>query len=71
MSLTVHKRTFQAKSHPKGSEERKRLNLSIVTSEYMTGDKYAVVGDHFSNGYKTKELADSAVLRMNSKNERP
>lgn len=65
-TYTVHKRTFEAAKHPKGSDERARLNLSSVTSEYMTSYKYSVIGDHFSTAFKTKQQAIDYVER-NSK----
>jgi hypothetical protein len=32
--LELHRRTFEAERHPKGSAERERLNLHARTSEY-------------------------------------
>lgn len=40
MKTEIIKRTFEAKKYPKGSEERKSLNLKAETSEYMTSQKY-------------------------------
>jgi len=53
----VIKRTFEAKKHPKGSAERKRLNEDNVTSEYMTSYKYAVKGKNLSSSRRTKQEA--------------
>ncbi len=36
----VFRRTFEAAKHPKGSEERARLNFDPLTSEYSTGSPY-------------------------------
>jgi hypothetical protein len=57
----VIRRTFEAAKHPKGSPERVKLNESVVTSEYMTTHKYAIVGDHFSNSRRTKAEAEAFV----------
>jgi hypothetical protein len=38
--MDVIRRTFEAAKHPKGSEERARLNRDAITSEYMPGYKY-------------------------------
>lgn len=56
--MEITKRTFEAAKHPKGSEERKNLNLSIVTSEYMTSYKYAVIGSGFSRSFRSKAEAE-------------
>lgn len=61
--MKIHKRTFEARKHPKGSEERKRLNDSAITSEYMPSYKYQVIGDHFSFAYRTKSEAQAYVDR--------
>ena len=39
------RRTFEALKYEKGSEERRRLNLSWVTSEYLPSIKYGLVED--------------------------
>lgn len=57
----IYKRTFEALKHPKGSLERVQLNLSAITSEYMTSYKYQVIGDRISFGYKTRKLAQEAI----------
>ena len=38
----IVRRTFEAAKHPKGSEERARLNCNAVTSEYLTSYRYLV-----------------------------
>lgn len=63
--FTVHKRTFEAKNFPVGSDERKKLNEDVVTSEYMTSHKYAVKGQKVSTSYRTKAEADDIAERWN------
>ena len=46
MKTEILKRTFEALSHPKGSEERKKLNEKSLTSEYMTSYKYILFVYH-------------------------
>lgn len=43
--MNVIRRTFEAAKHPKGSEERARLNEDARTSEYMTSYRYMTVED--------------------------
>ena len=38
--LTVIRRTFEAATHPEGSEERARLNLRAETSEYRPARRW-------------------------------
>lgn len=38
--MDVIRRTFEAANHPKGSDERARLNENAVTSEYMPSYRY-------------------------------
>jgi len=55
------RRTFEAAKHPPGSEERARLNLDWLTSEYMTSHRYGVRdddGSHLPFTYRTKAEAD-------------
>lgn len=52
LDYKIHRRTFEAKKHPKGSEERKKLNMSAITSEYMTSYKYALIGKNELNEVK-------------------
>jgi hypothetical protein len=40
MSALIHKRTFEAIMHPRGSEARKKLNEDVLTSEYFTGSPW-------------------------------
>ena len=72
MKSEILRRTFKAKEYPKGSEEREKLNLDPVTSEYMTSYKYVVKtpclmsdgtpkpGQH--NNYRTCRSKQEAVL---------
>lgn len=62
--MKIFKRTFEAKKHPVGGDERKRLNQSAITSEYMTSHKYQLIGDHFSFGYRSKAEAEDAMKRF-------
>lgn len=39
----IIRRTFAALQHPKGSPERKRLNLSPATSEYHPKQKFVFI----------------------------
>lgn len=55
--MTVHRRTFEAKNHPKGSDERKRLNEDPVTSEYMPSYRYAAIGDNYRLSFRSKKEA--------------
>ena len=40
--MIVKSRTFEAKKHPVGSEERARLNLDNLTSEYYPSHRYCL-----------------------------
>lgn len=40
MTGQILRRTFEARNHPEGSPERARLNCDVLTSEYMTGQRY-------------------------------
>lgn len=60
----VFKRTFEAKNFPVGSDERKKLNLSSITSEYMTSYKYSIIADKFSSGKPTKSEAIEFANRL-------
>ncbi len=42
MKTELIKRTFEAANFPKESEERSRLNMKNITSEYMTSKKFIV-----------------------------
>ena len=57
----IAKRTFKAKEFPKGSEARKRLNRSAITSEYGN-DKFIVFKDgRRQDSYKTLISAKRAI----------
>ena len=43
--MDVIRRTFEAAQHPKGSEERARLNQDVRTSEYLPSLRYMTSGD--------------------------
>lgn len=43
--MDVIRRTFEAAQHPKGSDERARLNRDARTSEYMPSLRYMTSGD--------------------------
>lgn len=47
--MIVVKRTFEALRHPKGSDERDRLNLDWLTSEYMPSYRYGLREDDGSH----------------------
>lgn len=49
MKATIHRRTFEAAKHPLGSEERARLNLNSLTSEYYPSRRYEIITE---NGHK-------------------
>jgi hypothetical protein len=53
--MDVIRRTFEAAEHPKGSEERARLNLDKRTSEYGPSMRYMTSGDLAV--FRTKALA--------------
>jgi hypothetical protein len=55
----IIKRTFEANKHPKGSEERTRLNCSAVTSEYMTSYKYLVGRKQFRTKREAEEFINN------------
>ena len=40
--MEILRRTFEAAKHPKGSEERRRLNCDPITSEYLRSHRYAI-----------------------------
>ena len=42
MKPEIHKRTFEAAKHPKGSEMLQTLNGDTLTSEYSTGSPWLV-----------------------------
>lgn len=56
---TVHRRTFEALKHPKGSPERERLNCDELTSEYMPSYRYVVMDDGIREAsFRTKKEAN-------------
>jgi len=60
--MIVMRRTFAAKYYPLGSETRKELNLSPLTSEYMPSYKYVVCEDDRTTTpftYQTKAEAQA------------
>ena len=64
---TVKKRTFEALNYPKDSAQRKKLNESAVTSEYMPSYKYVLVtnlGQDTPFTYRTKKEALSKNFRL-------
>lgn len=54
----VYRRTFEATTHPTGSEERARLNCDPRTSEYMPSYHYCVIGPHFQQSFRTRREAE-------------
>lgn len=57
--MSVHRRTFEAARHPKGSPERAKLNEDARTSEYMTSYRYSSIGPHWSVSFRTKREAEA------------
>lgn len=79
--IKVIRRTFEAAKHPKGSEERARLNMNAETSEYMPSMRYMVRWPFLMNdgtphptqpfqhgSYRTKKEAEiwAETMRKNS-----
>ncbi len=62
--FTISRRTFDACEHPKGSEERARLNLRAETSEYMPSYRYTLRTPQGCTSYRTKREADAALERI-------
>lgn len=58
MSIQVLRRTFAAAKHPKGSEERARLNRDAITSEYMPSERYRTSD---GRNFRTKRDAELYV----------
>jgi len=59
--MVVKRRTFEAKKFPKGREERDRLNLDNLTSEYYPSHKYCLRegdGSGTPYTYPTKAAAE-------------
>lgn len=73
---TVHARKFTAQKHPKGSEQRDKLNENSLTSEYMTSKKYEVhiafpeTATHNAyinkHSYETKKEAEDIAHDINN-----
>ena len=63
-TYSVFKRTFEAKKHPKSSQERTNLNSDNITSEYMTSYKYSIKGDNLSTSARTKDEAINSAMRF-------
>mgnify|MGYP003394608391 FL=1 len=60
--MITKKRTFEAKKFPAGSEDRKRLNCDVLTSEYMPSYRYCLRnndGSATQYTYRTKAQADA------------
>jgi hypothetical protein len=56
--MDVIRRTFEAAQHPKGSDERARLNEDPATSEYMPSHRW-LAADRSS--FRTRSLAQAYV----------
>ena len=64
-------RTFEAKSYPKGSKEREKLNEDSLTSEYMPSEKYearvylpanaSYTSDIIKRSFRTKKDAQAYI----------
>ena len=65
--MEIHKRTFEALKHPKGSDERIKLNMDSRTSEYMPSYKYTIEGKNFSRAFNTKKEAVNTLEALNNK----
>lgn len=63
-TLTVKRRTFEAKRHAPGSPERAAANKNPLTSEYYTGTRYLLVctaddgSVAWTQGFRTKKDAE-------------
>ena len=67
--MKVAKRTFEALKYPAGSEERARLNLDNLTSEYYPSHKYCLrdnEGHKLSWTFRTKRAAEFNAHRLTS-----
>lgn len=57
--MNIIKRTFEALKHPKGSQERIKLNEELITSEYQPDYKYILeVGNYQLHAFKTRKEAE-------------
>jgi hypothetical protein len=61
MTVTITRRTFEAKQHPRGSQERARLNERPETSEYMPSYRYCVRDTYGTVSYRTRREAEAAA----------
>ena len=59
MKFTIARRTFAAKRHRPGSIERGRLNLSVLTSEYMPSYKFVLLQDGKETSFTCTTRADA------------
>ena len=61
--INIIKRTFEANKHPKGSQERIKLNEEIVTSEYQPSYKYIleVGGKYQLKAFRTNQEAKEYI----------
>jgi hypothetical protein len=60
--VSVHRRTFEASKHPKGSEERTRLNMDSLTSEYMPSYRYEVHGTDGKKLHSCRTKAEAVAV---------
>ena len=61
----IHRRTLEAAKHPLGSEERARLNLSSLTSEYYPSKRYELITENGRKTlYRTRAEAVAALERL-------
>lgn len=68
--MKVIRRTFEALKHEKGSDERARLNLSWVTSEYLPGIRYGIIEDDGTPtcwNYRTKRECEAKILQKEAR----
>ncbi len=72
LSQKLIKRTFEAKKYPKGSIQRKKLNMNARTSEYMPSEKYRIITQvKFAHGgigelkenFRTKKAAEKRYIK--------
>ena len=69
MTVTVHRRTFDAKAMPSGSPQRATANLDSRTSEYCSSYRYgynavhALTGAGISLTFRTKTEATADAAR--------
>jgi len=63
MIYEIHKRSFDAKNYPQGSDLKNALNSNVITSEYMTSYKYVVIYNENDKrmGYTTFKTRKEAI----------